>query len=53
METRKYKVIVKDNANVIVECYKIDYFEEALFCFNKFIQKYSSFYKITIEAILI
>jgi hypothetical protein len=50
---RKYKVIVKNSANQIEVCHIFESFENAVICFNEFKQRYSFFYKITIEAILI
>jgi hypothetical protein len=50
---RKYKVIVRNSANEIEVCHLFESLENAMSCFQQFIQRYSYYHKITIEATLI
>ena len=52
-EKRMYRVIVKNTNNEIIVCHLFESQENALTCFDQFLDRYSYYNKVIIDATLI
>ena len=53
IEKRMYRVIVKNTNNEIIVCHLFESKENAFVCFDQFLDRYSYFNKVIIDATLI